>query len=787
MTRFGHAGPLAAAILAAWPAASSNAGDVAIAAPASTATADPPEAFSALGVSVSIHGGRLLAGVPGLDADGLANVGGAVLFESDVDEQGLMQWSVGELLRPSVFGEGHEAGACVRLGDGIMVIGSPDRSDLPGGGAPRVAVLVEADGGWTETATLTHPLATAGGGFGAAIDLDGTTVVVGAARLDVAERRDEGRVFVFELDGDGTVLDAVVIPHPDPNAFDRFGASVAIDGDRIAVGCPGDDDSATDAGSIWTFVRGDGGWITESRVEAEVGPDAGYGASVSLDGDLLAGGAPDAAGDGMVVIHRRDPKLGWTLDAMLTGIGPSGGPRDTGHAVHIAGGRLAIGQPGTRVDGQLVGTMAIWTRSEDGVWTPEGGLTPGSPGLIALGSSVSIDADLVASGMPLYSSDEMHTGGVASVDLRRDCDADGVPDLFAIAGGDVEDLNLNAIPDSCEEELVFDVPGTFPTVGDAIDAAPDGAVVEIEPGVYPTSLTLGGAAITIRGNEDPFAPTILRGVEPLGPTAGPIVRIDGPRGSACRLELLVLEAGVHGASLPEAPGLTGGGGLLVVDADPVLDRLVIRECAAGLGGGACFVRSSATLLDCTLEGNVATEAGGGLASLDGHLVIDGGRFAGNTGGGFGGAIAVRGGTATLDGVDLLGNVADAGGGLHAAPSPDSAPVQASRLLVSENVAQTRGGGLEAASDGPGIDLFLSIVCDNLPDEIAGPIAVDADSEVCQCPGDLSGDGLVNGADLGLLLAAFGACPDGCAADIDGNGLVNGGDLGLLLAGWGICP
>ncbi len=49
-------------------------------------------------------------------------------------------------------------------------------------------------------------------------------------------------------------------------------------------------------------------------------------------------------------------------------------------------------------------------------------------------------------------------------------------------------------------------------------------------------------------------------------------------------------------------------------------------------------------------------------------------------------------------------------------------------------------------------------------------------------GDLNGDGIVNGADLGLLLGAWGVC-GGCAEDINGDGLVNGADLGLLLGDW----
>ncbi|MFO0874669.1 MAG: dockerin type I repeat-containing protein [Phycisphaerales bacterium] len=56
-------------------------------------------------------------------------------------------------------------------------------------------------------------------------------------------------------------------------------------------------------------------------------------------------------------------------------------------------------------------------------------------------------------------------------------------------------------------------------------------------------------------------------------------------------------------------------------------------------------------------------------------------------------------------------------------------------------------------------------------------------------GDLNGDGLVNGADLGLMLGAAGPCPGPipgvgtCAADLNGDGAVNGADVGLLLGNW----
>ena len=53
-----------------------------------------------------------------------------------------------------------------------------------------------------------------------------------------------------------------------------------------------------------------------------------------------------------------------------------------------------------------------------------------------------------------------------------------------------------------------------------------------------------------------------------------------------------------------------------------------------------------------------------------------------------------------------------------------------------------------------------------------------------CPADLNQDNVVNGADLGLLLGAWGTSGPG---DLDNDGVVTGADLGLLLGAWGNCP
>ena len=51
-----------------------------------------------------------------------------------------------------------------------------------------------------------------------------------------------------------------------------------------------------------------------------------------------------------------------------------------------------------------------------------------------------------------------------------------------------------------------------------------------------------------------------------------------------------------------------------------------------------------------------------------------------------------------------------------------------------------------------------------------------------CPGDLNGDQIVSGGDLGILLSDWGTCT-GCPGDLDQNGEVDGSDIGLLLSLW----
>jgi hypothetical protein len=65
----------------------------------------------------------------------------------------------------------------------------------------------------------------------------------------------------------------------------------------------------------------------------------------------------------------------------------------------------------------------------------------------------------------------------------------------------------------------------------------------------------------------------------------------------------------------------------------------------------------------------------------------------------------------------------------------------------------------------------------IPDICEGPTCRDA---------DLFRNGVINGADLGILLSEWGPANPSTVSDITRDGVVDGADLGLLLSFWGAC-
>ncbi|MFG0274104.1 MAG: choice-of-anchor tandem repeat NxxGxxAF-containing protein [Phycisphaerales bacterium] len=113
-----------------------------------------------------------------------------------------------------------------------------------------------------------------------------------------------------------------------------------------------------------------------------------------------------------------------------------------------------------------------------------------------------------------------------------------------------------------------------------------------------------------------------------------------------------------------------------------------------------------------------------------------------------------------------GETVDLGGG-------DTRTIVFSILLADSTL-------LGGTANGLGDDGTVALVCSVSP---TAQVVVAATLPTVGDPADLTGDGVVDGADLGLLLGAWGPCA-GCPADLTGDGVVDGADLGLLLGAWG---
>jgi hypothetical protein len=233
----------------------------------------------------------------------------------------------------------------------------------------------------------------------------------------------------------------------------------------------------------------------------------------------------------------------------------------------------------------------------------------------------------------------------------------------------------------------------------------------------------------------------------------------------------------------------------------------------GAGGAIEVVLGTAVIEDSSFVGNRAPNGSGGAISgnnlnpkylNDMPFRISGCSFEGNhaawyggavfvrlanTGGigihssDFGGSTALEGNDVTLDSVDY--EIAMSGCTVRASSSPVSLKV----ISTSQSHRGLRVSGSTIC--GVSATPFGSQVFDAGGNCVVQSCA-DSDNngvpDACQCRGDITGNGVIDGIDLAIILSAWGSTrPTEFDADIDNDGIVGGTDLAFVLSGWGPCP
>jgi len=162
-------------------------------------------------------------------------------------------------------------------------------SDFP---LPVVCVYTREAANWTKEQCLSEEdeAPNSDDGYGV-IAVSGNTLVVGAA-FDVTNGVIGGAVYVYVRDGHTWSLQQKLFASDRAN-FDQFGIAVDIVGDTIVVGAHGDNDEGFQTGAVYVFRRNGTTWTEEQKLKAsDAAPDSAFGASVALNGQTIAIGAP---------------------------------------------------------------------------------------------------------------------------------------------------------------------------------------------------------------------------------------------------------------------------------------------------------------------------------------------------------------------------------------------------------------------------------------------------------------------------------------------------------------
>ncbi|MDB4775794.1 thrombospondin type 3 repeat-containing protein [bacterium] len=358
-----------------------------------------------------------------------------------------------------------------------------------------------------------------------------------------------------------------------------------------------------------------------------------------------------------------------------------------------------------------------------------------------------------------------------------DCNGNGTLDACDVLSGTSEDVNLNLVPDECEDTLEFDVPGSFATITSAIDAAPDGSVITLGAGTYNEAIDFGTKNLVLQGDTTDPSSVVLDGTD----LEVPVVTIVGLQSDAV-VRGLTVRGGRAGSPLGGNPDATAGAGIWVRNSTVLIEDCVLDDNACHFGGGIYVKGGSGIIRDTVFTSNEAYNGGGGLYLFDAAIEVVGCIFQLNVAGSEGGASKVSTGTSSFTNCTMTANVADGGGGLSWSPTDSANSLVLTGCSITGNQGLTWAGGIAAQPDLPGVTLFSTILCGNIADDpetnqFYGNLIDDGSNTICPNI-DCDENGVEDAdeiADGSAMDCDVNGVPDVCDPDADGDGTIDACD------------
>jgi hypothetical protein len=290
------------------------------AAPTARLTAAGGAAHEFFGESVAVSGDTVLVGAPGRNVGKHAAQGAVDVFAAPRLPRAGTVRQLAELTAPD--GQANDAlGISVAISGGTVVAGA-DLHRVGETAEQGVAYIFATHAtGWRnarETAQLSDEGGEAHELFGRTVAIWQNTVAVGAPDRG-GEHAEQGAAYVFVKPASGwagSLTQTAELTASDPGKSDQFGGALAISGGLIVAGAPGHATGKNnEQGAAYAFVKPATGWRTTTQTDeltATGGAEGDkLGRSVGLSGDTVLLGAPDRSvnrdpGQGAVYAFQSD-------------------------------------------------------------------------------------------------------------------------------------------------------------------------------------------------------------------------------------------------------------------------------------------------------------------------------------------------------------------------------------------------------------------------------------------------------------------------------------------------
>ncbi|GEM_PF-6097684 len=269
-------------------------------------------------------------------------------------------------LEPIAQGEakGEEFGLSLTVDKHGAMVGAPNALN-----AGTTDIVIKQGGHWTKTIRLTPSDGLSHDKFGYSVATDGESMIVGVP----GKGNDTGAVYIFERIEEITWTQQAKLVASDGNKNDKFGSSVAIYGNYAIIGAPDDKNSGSHSGAAYIFKReGEtANWREEVKLTLSNGVVRDrFGASVAINNDYVVVGMPgeDSQGTdtgGVVIFKQKATANGESsewIQIAMLQASDGAGHNLFGYSLNLNGNDLIVGAPQADVSGNKSGAAYIFRR-----------------------------------------------------------------------------------------------------------------------------------------------------------------------------------------------------------------------------------------------------------------------------------------------------------------------------------------------------------------------------------------------------------------------------------------